>query len=75
MTNGIYMYVCFASSTDRSHVHQFAHPVGSMLQLLISSWASSKGVVPTGGRFGSVPTGAFSRVVSALKTRADFPVR
>jgi hypothetical protein len=68
VTNGIYMYVCFAASASCSHVHQSALPVGSMLQLLILSWTSSEGVVLTGGRYGSVPTGAFSRVViSALR--------
>ena len=33
--------------------------VGSILQLLILSWTPFEGVVPTGGRYGSVPTGAF----------------
>jgi hypothetical protein len=65
---GIYMYECLAASTSRSHVHQSALPVGSMLQPLILSWTCSEGVVPTGGRYGSVPTGAISRVViSALR--------
>jgi hypothetical protein len=64
IANGIYMYECFAASTSRSHGHQSALPVGSILQLLILSWTSSEGIVPTGGRYGSVSKSAFSRVVN-----------
>jgi len=72
-TNGIYMYVCFATSTSRSHAHQSARPVGSMSQILILSSTSSEGVVPTGGRYGSVPTGVFSRVlISVLRLRLTY---
>jgi hypothetical protein len=77
VANGIYMYAYFTAPTSRSHVHQSALPVGSMLQLSILSWtSSSEGVVPTGGRYGSVPTGAFSRVViPALRFGLTLPVR
>jgi hypothetical protein len=76
MINGIYVYVCFAASTSRSHVHQSALPVGNMLQLLILSWTSSGGVVPTGGRYGFVPTGAFSRRrYLSFEIRIELPVR
>src|SRR6266849_2231172 len=54
IANGIYMCVCFATSVSRTHVHQSALLVGSMLQLFILSLTSSEGVVPTGGRYGSV---------------------
>jgi hypothetical protein len=68
ITNGIYMYVYFAASTSHSHVHQSALPVGSISQLLILSWTSFEGAVPTAGRYGSVPTRAILRVViSALR--------
>jgi hypothetical protein len=77
VTNGIFMYACFTVPTSRSHVHQSALSVGSMLQLSILSWtSSSEGVVPTGGRYGSVPTGAFSRVaISALRFGLTLPAR
>jgi hypothetical protein len=71
ITMGIYMYACFAALTSRSHVHQSALPVGSMLQILILSWISYGGVVLTGGRYGFVPIGAFSLVVISLVGSID----
>jgi hypothetical protein len=66
---------CRVASSPRSSctaIHTF--PVGSTLQLLILSWTSSKGVVPTGGRYGYVLTGAFLLVViSDLKFRLTCP--
>ncbi len=74
VTIGIYMYVCFATSTSRSQVHQFVLLVGSMSQLLNLSSTSSEGVVPTSGRYGSVPRRFFGCPYLSFETLADLPV-
>jgi hypothetical protein len=63
-----------AASTSRSHAHQSALPVGSMSQILILSGTSSEGVVPTGGRYGSVSTFFACRHLS-FEIRTDLLVR
>ena len=62
VVHGIYMCVCFPTSAFRSHTHRSALPVGSTLRLFTLSWISSEAVAPTGRQYGSVPTGAFSRL-------------